>query len=46
MVKENGGLADPLEDYLYTKIRVDDEKVKNFLLPLFHYCVCFFKNLT
>ncbi|CAG9540507.1 unnamed protein product [Cercopithifilaria johnstoni] len=28
MVKENDGLVDPLEDYLYTKIKIDDEKVE------------------
>ncbi|EJD76683.1 hypothetical protein LOAG_16442 [Loa loa] len=28
MVNENGGLLDPLEDYLYTKIRVDDGEVE------------------
>ncbi|KAL3986002.1 hypothetical protein ACH3XW_40985 [Acanthocheilonema viteae] len=28
IVKENGGLVDPLEDYLYTKIRMDDGKVE------------------
>uniref|UniRef100_A0AAF5PSW9 Erythroid differentiation-related factor 1 n=3 Tax=Wuchereria bancrofti TaxID=6293 RepID=A0AAF5PSW9_WUCBA len=27
-VNENGGLVDPLEDYLYTKIRMDDGKVE------------------
>lgn len=38
MVRENGGLVDPLEDYLYTKIRADDGKVKFFLLTLLLLC--------
>ncbi|VDK83568.1 unnamed protein product [Onchocerca ochengi] len=28
IVKENGGLVDPLEDYLYTKISIDDGKAE------------------
>ncbi|MCP9257062.1 hypothetical protein DINM_000303 [Dirofilaria immitis] len=28
IVRENGGLVDPLEDYLYTKISIDDRKAE------------------